>query len=68
MSARRCRLPEPAGYTFYIQFAAGLLLKNGTLHVAYGLSDCYTALAEVPNFAEKLRYWEQYGLGTQAVQ
>lgn len=64
-SPTMCRLPSDPGKRNGVQFATGLLLKDGSLYISYGITDCYSALARVEDIGIKLPLWEERGLGTQ---
>jgi hypothetical protein len=60
-----CRLPEEPKTKFGVQFVTGILLKEDRLYISYGVGDCFSALAVVPDIAAKLQLWEELGIGTQ---
>ena len=43
----------------------GILRKKGSLYISYGVGDCFSALARVDNITDKLRQWEELGIGSQ---
>lgn len=65
--ARSCRLPNSQPQGFGVQFATGLLRagSDSALYIAYGISDCFAALARVEGIEQRLRGWRERGMGTQ---
>lgn len=50
-----------------MQFATGLLRAGSdpALYISYGISDCFAALARIEGIEQRLRGWQERGMGTQ---
>lgn len=59
------RLPAEAGQHYGVQFSTGLMMWKGSLYISYGITDCFAAVAEVPNGEAQVQRWIQQGMGTQ---
>ncbi len=43
-----------------------MLMKDGSLYISYGITDCFAGLLVIDDFLSRLQIWEEFGIGSQS--